>query len=64
VGLLFPTWLKPDRATRHIKRALRKLYAMKILFLCAETYGKKGMHDFLNKKLHQWQDASVTSKKK
>jgi hypothetical protein len=33
VGVLVPTWLKPDRATRHIKRALRKPYAMKIIIL-------------------------------
>jgi hypothetical protein len=33
VGVLVPTWLKSDRATRHIRRSLSKPYAMKIIIL-------------------------------
>jgi hypothetical protein len=33
IGILVPTWLKPERATRYIKRALNLPFAMEIIIL-------------------------------
>jgi hypothetical protein len=33
IGIFVPTWLKPDKATRYIKRKLNSLFAMKIIIL-------------------------------
>jgi hypothetical protein len=33
IGVQVPTWLKPNRATRHIKRSLRMQFAMDIIIL-------------------------------
>jgi hypothetical protein len=33
IVVVVPTWLKPDRATRHIKRSLRVLFSMEIIML-------------------------------
>jgi hypothetical protein len=33
IGIIVPTWLKPDRTTRYIKRKLNCPFAMKIIML-------------------------------
>jgi hypothetical protein len=34
IGVPVPTWLKPDRATRYLRRKIRKSFAMEILMCC------------------------------
>jgi hypothetical protein len=33
IGIIVPTWLKPERATKHIKRLLNVSFAMEIIIL-------------------------------
>jgi hypothetical protein len=33
IGIIVPTWLKPERATSHIKRLLKVPFTMKIIIL-------------------------------
>jgi hypothetical protein len=41
IGVFVPTWLRPDRATRHIKRILRVSFAMEIIILMSWSIWKE-----------------------
>jgi hypothetical protein len=41
IGVIVPSWLKPDRATRHIKRAIRQPFAMEIIIIMCWSFWKE-----------------------
>jgi hypothetical protein len=50
-----PTWLKPERATRHIKRALRLPFAMEIIvIMCWSIWTERNSWLFNNEDPQIW----------
>jgi hypothetical protein len=41
IGVIVPSWLKPDRATCHIKRAMRQPFAMEIIIIMCWSIWKE-----------------------
>jgi hypothetical protein len=49
IRVIVPTWLKPERATRHIKRLLKVPFAMEIIILvCWCIWSKRNVWIFNN----------------
>jgi hypothetical protein len=50
IAVAVPTWLKPERATRRIKRSLHKPFAMKIIIImCWSIWSERNGWIFANK---------------
>jgi hypothetical protein len=56
IGVVVPTWLKLERATRHIKRAIRLLFAMERIILNCWVSGRTEMLGSLIMNLLGWTD--------
>jgi hypothetical protein len=53
IGAIVPTWLKPERATKHIKRALGVPFATEITMIMCGAFGRKEMIVYSIMRTHQ-----------
>jgi hypothetical protein len=63
VGVNVPTWLKLERATRHINRLLRLPFAMEIIIVMCWCIWTDEMTVFLMERIPELTSASKTSGK-
>jgi hypothetical protein len=55
IGIMVPTWLKPERDTRHIKRVLRLTFAMEIIvIMCWSIWAAQNSWLFNNEDPQIW----------